>query len=122
MASKAELTEWAKHDDRRMLHVVYRVGDLDATIKYYEDHFGMLQLRYRDMPEEKYTNAFLGFGSEKTNFAVELTYNYGKDSYNIGDGFGHFAIATTDVYKLCDNIKSGGGKVCTLRACSAEAF
>jgi lactoylglutathione lyase len=39
----------------------------------------MKLLRKRDIPEEKYTNAFLGFGPEDTNFAVELTYSMFSD-------------------------------------------
>lgn len=103
--------EWHKQDKKRMLHAVYRVGDLDKTIKYYTECFGMQLLRKRDVPDDKYTNAFLGFGPEDTNFALELTYNYGIDKYDIGEGFGHFAIANEDVYKLADNIKSKGGKI-----------
>ncbi|XP_066351318.1 lactoylglutathione lyase-like [Miscanthus floridulus] len=103
--------DWHKQDNKRMLHAVYRVGDLDRTIKYYTECFGMILLRKRDIPEEKYTNAFLGFGPEDTNFAVELTYNYGVDKYDIGMGFGHFAIANEDVYKLAENVKSKGGKI-----------
>lgn len=34
VAPNAELLEWPKKDKRRFLHVVYRVGDLDRTIKY----------------------------------------------------------------------------------------
>ncbi len=59
--------------------------------------------------QEKYTNAFLAAGPEEKNFALELTYNYGKDSYNIGSGFGHFALRVEDVYKTVDSIKSAGG-------------
>lgn len=58
--------------------------------------------------QEKYTNVFLGYGPEDKNFALELTYNYGKDSYNLGTGFGHFALALPDVYKACESIKSAG--------------
>eukprot|EP00267_Zea_mays_P033841 XP_008668322.1 uncharacterized LOC100382199 isoform X1 [Zea mays] len=74
-ASKAAevVVDWHKQDKKRMLHAVYRVGDLDRTIKYYTECFGMKLLRKRDVPDEKYTNAFLGFGPENTNFAVELT-------------------------------------------------
>lgn len=57
----------------------------------------MKLLRQRDIPEEKYSNAFLGYGPEESNFVVELTYNYGVSSYDIGTGFGHFGIATPDV-------------------------
>jgi hypothetical protein len=45
--------------------------------------------------------------------AVELTYNYGVDSYDIGEGFGHFGVALPDVYKAADNIKALGGEVRT---------
>ncbi|XP_058723767.1 lactoylglutathione lyase GLX1-like [Vicia villosa] len=109
--SNAELLEWPKKDKRRFLHAVYRVGDLERTIKFYTEAFGMKLLRKRDVPEEKYANAFLGFGSEQTNFVVELTYNYGVSSYDIGTGFGHFAIATPDVYKFVENARAKGGNV-----------
>ncbi|MFS7965278.1 putative lactoylglutathione lyase [Helianthus anomalus] len=67
--------EWVKSDKRRMLHVVYRVGDLDRTIKFYTECLGMKLLRKRDVPEEKYTNAFLGYGPEDSHFVIELTYS-----------------------------------------------
>ncbi|KAI7978803.1 hypothetical protein LOK49_Contig770G00001 [Camellia lanceoleosa] len=52
---------------------------------------------WRDIPEERYTNAFLGYGPEDSHFVIELTYNYGVDNYDIGTGFGHFGIAVEDV-------------------------
>nr|AFK48160.1 unknown [Lotus japonicus] len=107
----AELLDWSKKDKRRFLHAVYRVGDLDRTIKFYTECFGMQLLRKRDIPEEKYANAFLGFGSEQSHFVVELTYNYGVTSYDIGTGFGHFAIATPDVYKFVEDVRAKGGNV-----------
>lgn len=63
----------------------------------------MKLLRQRDIPEEKYSNAFLGYGPEESNFVVELTYNYGVSSYDIGTGFGHFGIATPDVSGVISN-------------------
>jgi lactoylglutathione lyase len=60
------------------------------------------------MLQEKYSNAFLGAGPEDKHFALELTYNYGVDHYDLGSGFGHFALATNDVYKLVDSIKKAG--------------
>ncbi|KAF5176051.1 Lactoylglutathione lyase [Thalictrum thalictroides] len=98
-------------DKRRLLHAVYRVGDLDKTIEFYTKGLGMKLLRKRDIPEEKYSNAFLGFGPETSQFVVELTYNYGVDSYDIGTGFGHFAIATEDINKLVENVRAIGGNV-----------
>lgn len=58
--------------------------------------------------QEKYRNAFLGYGPEDTNFCLELTENYDKDNYDLGTGFGHFALALPDVYKTCESIKKAG--------------
>jgi lactoylglutathione lyase len=69
------ILEWVKKDNRRLLHVVYRVADLEKTIKFYTECLGMKLLRKRDIPEEKYTNAFLGYGPENSHFVVELTYS-----------------------------------------------
>ncbi|RYR23716.1 hypothetical protein Ahy_B02g057202 isoform C [Arachis hypogaea] len=90
------LFEWVKNDNRRFLHVVYCVGDLDKTIKFYTKCLGMKLLRKRDIPEERYTNPFLGYGPEDSNFTVELTYNYGVDKYEIGNGFGHLGVVVED--------------------------
>lgn len=99
---------WPQEDTRRMLHAVYRVGPMDEYCKFMDACFGMKQLRYRDIPDEKYTNAFIGFGPETTNFCMELTYNYGVDSYDIGTGFGHFGIAVNNVVETCDKIRAAG--------------
>ncbi|PON94632.1 Glyoxalase I [Trema orientale] len=109
--TKENVLEWVKNDKRRMLHVVYRVGDLDKTIKFYTECLGMKLLRKRDIPEDRYTNAFLGFGPEDSHFVVELTYNYGVDKYDIGTGFGHFGVAVEDVARTVEIIKAKGGTV-----------
>ncbi|GAB4839064.1 hypothetical protein Ancab_028593 [Ancistrocladus abbreviatus] len=110
-ATQEDVLEWVKKDNRRMLHVVYCVGDLDRTIKFYTECLGMKLLRKRDIPDERYTNAFLGYGPEDSHFVIELTYNYGVDKYDIGTGFGHFGIAVEDVAKTVELIKAKGGKV-----------
>lgn len=66
------MASWVEEDSRRMLHAVYRVGDMDKTIKWYQDNMGMKLLRYRDIPEGKYSNAFLGYGDERENFVLEV--------------------------------------------------
>ncbi|XP_030541733.1 probable lactoylglutathione lyase, chloroplastic [Rhodamnia argentea] len=110
-ATQENILDWVKQDKRRLLHVVYRVGDMDRTIKFYTECLGMKLLRKRDIPEEKYTNAFLGYGPEDSHFVIELTYNYGVDKYDIGTGFGHFGIAVDDIAKTVELIKAKGGKV-----------
>lgn len=109
--TKENALDWSTKDNRKMLHVVYRVGNLEKTIKFYTECLGMKVLRQRNIPEEKYANAFLGFGPEESNFVIELTYNYGVDKYDIGTGFGHLGIAVEDVGKAVDLIKAKGGKV-----------
>jgi lactoylglutathione lyase len=71
MAAATASSEWAQQDERRMLHAVYRVGNMDEYIAQMKANFGMQLLRYRDIPEEKYTNAFIGYGPETTNFCME---------------------------------------------------
>ncbi|KAL4603416.1 hypothetical protein ACB092_10G123100 [Castanea dentata] len=109
--TEVDAMDWVKNDNRRMLHFVYSVGDLDKTIKFYTECLGMKLLRKRDIPEDRYTNAFLGYGPEESNVTVELTYNYGVNKYDIGTGFGHFGIAVEDVAKTVDLVKAKGGKV-----------
>ncbi|BBH00727.1 glyoxalase I homolog [Prunus dulcis] len=87
------------------------VASFTPCTAFYTEALGMKLLRKRDIPEEKYSNAFLGFGPEESHFVVELTYNYGVSSYDIGTGFGHFAIATPDVKKLVEEVRAKGGNV-----------
>lgn len=98
--------------DRKMLHAVCRVGDLDATRKFLEA-IGMKNLRGRDVPSEKYTNEFYGFGPEQHGeyFSLELTYNYGVSSYDLGTGFGYFGVAVTDINATVDRVRKAGFKV-----------
>lgn len=95
----------------RFLHTMLRVGDLDASIKFYCDIMGMRLLRRKDFPEGRFTLAFLGYGDESEVTALELTHNWDTSSYNLGEGFGHLAIEVDDVYAACDRIRAEGGKV-----------
>ncbi|KAG0611555.1 hypothetical protein M758_7G148800 [Ceratodon purpureus] len=70
-----DLKLWPRDDRRRILHAVYRVGDIEKTMKWMQDCLGMQILRKRDVPEEKYMNVFMGYGAEDNHFAAELTYS-----------------------------------------------
>jgi len=100
-----------KTDARRMLHAVFRVADQPASAKFYTEALGMRETRFRDLPDEKYSNGFYSYGSETEAFALETTYNYGTEAYDIGEAFGHFGLATTDVKALADKIRALGGEV-----------
>lgn len=91
--------------------VMLRVGDMDKAIAFYTDGLGMKLLRKRDVPDYKYTLGFVGYGPEEDSTVIELTYNYGVDSYEMGDGYGQVAIACEDIYKAADAVKAVGGTI-----------
>ena len=97
--------------DGRFLHTMLRVGNLDRSVKFYTDLLGMKELRRRDVPDGKYTLVFLGYGSEDSNTVLELTYNYGVSSYEIGTAFGHLAIGVPDVAATVEKMRAAGTKV-----------
>jgi len=95
----------------RILHTMLRVGDLDRSLRFYTDVLGMKLLRTTDRPEQKYTLAFVGYDTEDKQAALELTYNYGVDRYELGSAYGHVAIEVPDAYAACAAVKARGGKV-----------
>jgi lactoylglutathione lyase len=88
-----------------------RVGDLDRSIKFYTEIFGMSLLRQKEYPDGEFTLAFLGYGDESENTVIELTYNWGTEKYEMGSGFGHIAIEVDDVYAATDKIRNQEGKI-----------
>jgi lactoylglutathione lyase len=95
----------------RILHTMLRVENLDRSLSFYTEVLGMKLLRQKEYPEGKFTLAFLGYGSELSNTAIELTYNWGVEEYEMGSAFGHIAIEVDDVYQATDRIRRLGGKV-----------
>lgn len=95
----------------RLLHTMLRVGDLDRSIKFYTKILGMKLLRKQDYPDGKFTLAFIGYGDEKDNTVIELTYNWGVEKYDVGSGYGHIAIEVEDVYSAAEQIEQRGGKI-----------
>ena len=95
----------------RILHTMLRVGDLERSLRFYIEVLGMRLLRRKDYPEGKFTLAFVGYGDETDTAVIELTYNWGVDKYELGNAFGHIAVAVDDAYKACEEVKRRGGKV-----------
>lgn len=95
----------------RMLHTMLRVGDLEKSISFYADVLGMSELRRKDYPDGEFTLAFMGYGDEKENTVLELTHNWGVESYELGSAYGHIAVEVDDVYDACEKMKQIGGKV-----------
>ena len=85
-----------------------RVGDLDKSINFYVNRLGMNLIRKKDYPHGKFTLAFVGYGSEKNNTVIELTYNWGKSSYENGDAYGHIALGVKNIYDICKDLEDNG--------------
>jgi lactoylglutathione lyase len=88
-----------------------RVGNLQRAIDFYTQVMGMQLLRTTDRPDQKYSLAFLGYGSNPEHAELELTYNDGVETYDMGTAYGHIAIQVANAKEACDKIAAAGGKV-----------
>ena len=95
----------------RLLHTMLRVTDLQRAIDFYTRVLGMTLLRTTERPEQKYSLAFVGYGSNPEHAEIELTYNHGIHQYEIGTAFGHLALGVSDVYATCERIRAQGGHI-----------
>ena len=87
------------------------VRDMPKMVDFYTNVLGMKLLRKTDRPDQRYTLAFVGYGDEREHAVLELTYNYGIDRYDLGEAYGHIAIAVPDAKAACDAVRAKGGKV-----------
>ncbi|MFM8152263.1 MAG: lactoylglutathione lyase [Polynucleobacter victoriensis] len=97
----------------QLLHTMLRVGNLDRSIEFYTKVMGMNLLRRTERPEQKYSLAFVGYeqGNISNQAEIELTYNHGVDSYELGTAYGHIALGVKDLYKTCEDIRVAGGTI-----------
>jgi lactoylglutathione lyase len=95
----------------RILHTMIRVGDLERSVAFYTQVLNMQEIRRTRNEEYKYDLVFVGYGSEKDGAVIELTYNWGVSTYDLGSAFGHIAIAVDDIHQICSDIKAKGGQV-----------
>ena len=95
----------------RLLHTMLRVGDLQRAIDFYTRVLGMKLLRTTERPQQKYSLAFVGYGSNPEQAEIELTYNHGVDHYELGTAYGHIALGVPDVYATCEKIRAAGGNI-----------
>jgi lactoylglutathione lyase len=90
---------------------MFRVKNLDESLTFYCDVLGMKLLRKKDYPGGEFTLAFVGYGDESEHSVIELTHNWGKSDYTLGDAYGHVALGVDDIYGTCEAITAKGGKV-----------
>lgn len=93
----------------RLLHTMIRVRDLKKSIDFYTRHLGMNLLREKEYPDGRFTNVFVGYGSETSETVLELTNNWDQEeAYEHGSAFGHLAVAVPDIYKVCEDLMAEG--------------
>lgn len=97
----------------KMAHTCVRVKDLDASLAFYQEAFDFEESRRRDFPEHKFTLVYLTLKDD--DYELELTYNYDHGAYNLGDGYGHIAIATDNLEGLYEKHQAAGFKVTDLK-------
>ena len=94
------------------LHTMLRVKNLDASLRFYTGLLGMKELRRSEVPDGKYTLAFVGYGGERDHTVLELTYNWGRDDgYDLGAGFGHLALGVPDIHAACEKLRAAGARI-----------
>lgn len=93
-------------------HAMIRVMDLDKSIAFYTQVLGMTLLRQEDYPEGRFTLAFIGYGDETNHTVIELTHNWDQNEpYQLGNGFGHFALGVNGIYEVCEDLRKIGADI-----------
>jgi len=86
------------------LHTCYRIGDIDRSVAFYEK-LGFEE-RARMPIRDEAINVFMGLPGEDPR--LELTYNHGVDSYELGTGYNHIAVAVDDLDATLEGLKEQG--------------
>lgn len=110
-ATEAGATVPAVAFPTRILHTMLRVGDLGKSLAFYGEALGMRVLRREEYPAGRFTLCFLGYGDEAAHAVLELTHNWDETAYTHGSGFGHIALAATDIAAVCERVRQFGGRV-----------
>ncbi|MGI1677340.1 MAG: VOC family protein [Cellvibrionaceae bacterium] len=110
------------------LHTMVRVSDLDASLHFYCELLGMIEVRRKEVPEGKFTLVFLAAPDDENRFkkdfapAIELTYNWDESGYSEGRNFGHMAFRVDNIYETCQRLMDGGVTINRPPRCGHMAF
>ena len=91
----------------KYLHTMVRVTDLDASLRFYRDALGLVELRRKDYPQGRYTLVFLAAPGDECA-QIELTFNWDSEAYAGGRNFGHLAYEVDDIYATCQRLRDHG--------------
>lgn len=91
----------------KYLHTMVRVTNLDESLEFYCDKLGLKLMRRHDVPEGRYTLAFVAAEGDESN-AIELTYNWDPEDYGSSRNFGHIAYGVENIYEVCERLERAG--------------
>lgn len=91
----------------KYLHTMVRVSDLEASLRFYRDALGLVELTRKDVPQGRFTLVFLSAPGDQAA-QVELTYNWDPEAYTGGRNFGHLAYAVDNIYETCQRLADHG--------------
>lgn len=95
----------------RILYTMFRVTDLERSLKFYQDALGMHEMRRETFPDGKFTLVFIGYGDAASHAVIELTYNWGDEIYDLGNAYGHIALEVDDIYAMEKHLEGMGVKI-----------
>jgi lactoylglutathione lyase len=96
------------------LHTMIRASDLTASLAFFCDQLGLVEVNRYDSEAGRFTLVFLAApgdverAREGASPCVEITYNWDPESYDGGRNFGHLAYAVDDIYALCQQLQDAG--------------
>ena len=96
------------------LHTMIRANDLDATLHFFCDLLGLVEVNRHDSEQGRFTLVFLAapddidLAKERKAPLVEITYNWDPEAYTGGRNFGHLAYRVANIYELCERLQAGG--------------
>ena len=91
----------------KYLHTMVRVTDLDASLDFYCNKLGLVELKRHESPQGRFTLVYLAAPGDE-DAQVELTYNWDPEVYTGGRNFGHLAYAVDDIYAVCQRLSDMG--------------
>jgi lactoylglutathione lyase len=91
----------------KYLHTMVRVSDLEASLDFYCNKLGLVELRRRENEAGRYTLVFLAAPGDESA-QVELTWNWDPEEYGSARNFGHLAYEVDDIYAACQRLMDGG--------------
>jgi len=98
----------------RYLHTMIRASDLDATLAFFVDQLGLMEVRRYDSEQGRFTLVFLAAPGDADHAEaaqsplVEITYNWDPEDYDSGRNFGHLAYRVDNIYETCQKLYDAG--------------